>query len=77
MDASKTYQLLGQQAKLKVGGSYVYKMRNYEIQNFQFIPFQVALTGDPMKYLLRKIFGRATQAERVGKVRTGLSTQQH
>ena len=47
LDASKSYQLFGRQAKLKVGGSYLYKMRDYEIQNFQFVPFQVALTGDP------------------------------
>lgn len=47
VDISKTYQLFGQQAKLKTGANYVTKMRDYEIQNFQFVPFQVSLTGDP------------------------------
>lgn len=47
VDATKTYQLFGKPSKLKTGANYVYKMRDYEIQNFQFVPFNVPLTGDP------------------------------
>lgn len=47
VDISKKHNLLSKAAKLQFGGGYTYKMRDYEIQNFQFVPFQVQLTGDP------------------------------
>jgi outer membrane receptor protein involved in Fe transport len=47
IDATKKYQLLGKPASLKSGGGYTYKTRDYEIQNFQFVPFRVVTTGDP------------------------------
>ena len=47
LDVSKKHNLLNKSAKLLFGGGYTYKIRDYEIQNFQFVPFQVRLTGDP------------------------------
>ncbi|HEX6224139.1 MAG TPA: TonB-dependent receptor, partial [Chryseolinea sp.] len=52
VDATKKYQLFSKPATLKSGGGYTYKTRNYEIQNFQFVPFQVPLTGDPNEIFL-------------------------
>lgn len=47
INAAKEYTLLGNLAKLKVGGAYSYKVRDYEIKNFQIIPQAVTITGDP------------------------------
>lgn len=46
-DISREYQLFSKTAKVRFGGSYTYKQRNYEIQSFQFVPERVALEGDP------------------------------
>lgn len=47
VDVVKNMQAFSNPAKLKFGGGYTYKKRDYEIQNFQFVPENVTLTGDP------------------------------
>ncbi|MEX2593611.1 MAG: TonB-dependent receptor [Anditalea sp.] len=47
LNATKEYNLMGNFARLKFGGGYNYKQRDYEIQNFQIIPQGVSITGNP------------------------------
>lgn len=53
MDITREYQLFGDPAKFKIGGSYVYKEREYEILAFdmQFFGAIPELTGDPSEIL--------------------------
>jgi TonB-dependent receptor len=46
-DITKDYMLFGNNAKLRFGGSYTYKNRDYEIQSFQIIPGNTSFTGNP------------------------------
>lgn len=54
LDATKEYALLGNMAKLQVGGGYTYKIRDYEIKNFQIIPQGIAISGDPNQLFLEE-----------------------
>lgn len=47
LDVARDFTMLAAPAKLKFGGGYTYKQRDYEIQNFQIIPQGVDLTGNP------------------------------
>ncbi|MDZ7717306.1 MAG: TonB-dependent receptor [Balneolaceae bacterium] len=53
MDITGDYQLFGDPAKVKFGGSYIYKERDYEILSFnmQFFGGIPELTGDPSEIL--------------------------
>jgi outer membrane receptor protein involved in Fe transport len=53
MDITGDYQLFGDPAKVKFGGSYIYKERDYEILSFdmQFFGAIPTLTGDPSEIL--------------------------
>lgn len=46
-DVNRDFTVLTRPAKLKFGTAYVFKQRDYEIQNFQIIPQGVPVTGDP------------------------------
>ena len=46
-DISRDYSLFGHNARLKFGGSYSYKTRDFEIQSFQINPGATSFTGDP------------------------------
>ena len=54
LDATKDYALFGNLAKLLVGGGYTYKIRDYEIKNFQIIPQGIAVNGDPNQLFLEE-----------------------
>jgi hypothetical protein len=45
--AIRDYVLFGNLAKLRIGGGYTYKLRDYEIRNFQIIPQGLTVNGDP------------------------------
>lgn len=47
VDLAKDYRLLGRDSKIKFGGSYTFKMRDYEIQSFQIQPGNTVFTGNP------------------------------
>ena len=47
VDATKEHHFMGRAASLKFGGTYTFKQRGYEIQNFQIIPQGVAISGGP------------------------------
>lgn len=47
IDLTKDYNLFGRIAKLKFGGSYTYKMRDFEIQSFQILTGNTQFTGNP------------------------------
>ena len=47
VDVEKEYQLMGNKSKLRFGGSYTFKERDYEIQSFQINPGNTIFTGDP------------------------------
>jgi len=47
IDITRRYSFGGRDAKFLFGGSYTYKQRDYNIQNFQIRPRGVELTGDP------------------------------
>src|SRR5690606_20767080 len=51
-DVNRDFTFLTRPAKLKFGTGYVFKQREYEIQNFQIIPQGVTLTGDPNELFL-------------------------
>lgn len=60
VNATKRYQLFGEEAKLKFGGSHVYKQRAYEILSFglSFFGDQPDFTGNPAEVLEpENIFG--------------------
>jgi TonB-dependent receptor len=46
VDLENKLTLFGNQAKFKIGSSYYFKDRNYEIQNFQIRTNKIELTGD-------------------------------
>ncbi|MFC0262454.1 TonB-dependent receptor [Fontibacter flavus] len=54
MDISDNYTLFGQSAKLKFGGAYVYKNRDFLIQDFQFPAGSTTFNGDPNQVLLEE-----------------------
>lgn len=47
LDLTNQYKVFGRDAKLKFGGTYVYKIRDFDIQNFQFPSGNSTFTGDP------------------------------
>ena len=53
LDITRDYELFGNPSKLKFGGSYVYKQRDYEILKYdlQFFGSQPTFTGDPSEVL--------------------------
>lgn len=46
-DLDKDFRFLGREAKVRTGSNYVYKVRDFDIQNFQFMPGNTVFTGDP------------------------------
>lgn len=46
-DLDKEYRLFGREAKVRTGSNYVYKVRDFDIQNFQFVTGNTVFTGDP------------------------------
>lgn len=50
-DLSRELQAWGRDSKLKFGGSYVYKTRDFDIQNFQFPTGNTQFDGDPNSIL--------------------------
>ncbi|MEX0723530.1 MAG: TonB-dependent receptor [Gracilimonas sp.] len=54
LDITREYDLFDQPAKLKFGGSYVYKERDFEIKSFnlQFFGSQPSFEGDPSEILV-------------------------
>lgn len=51
-DVTRDYTFLRNEAKLKFGVSYAYKQRDFEIQNFQIVPQDVDVTGNPDELFL-------------------------
>ncbi|MDN3687217.1 TonB-dependent receptor [Cyclobacterium jeungdonense] len=51
LDLTNNHQLFGKIAKLKFGSSYVYKERDFLIQDFQFSTGNTSLNGDPNEVL--------------------------
>ncbi|WP_162418398.1 TonB-dependent receptor [Cyclobacterium roseum] len=51
LDLTNNHQLFGKMAKLKFGSSYVYKERDFVIQDFQFSTGNTSFTGDPNQVL--------------------------
>lgn len=53
LDATRDYELLDMPAKLKFGGSHIYKQRDYEVLSFnmQFFGSQPDFQGDPSEIL--------------------------
>jgi len=47
LDLTNQYKAFGRNAKFKFGGNYVYKTRDFDIQNFQFPTGNTNFTGDP------------------------------
>ncbi len=47
LDLNKQQSLFGRDGKVKFGGNYVYKNRDFNIQSFQFTPGNTKFTGDP------------------------------
>lgn len=47
VDATKQYKIKGTPAKLGFGTGYVYKQRDYNIENFQILPGNTVFTGNP------------------------------
>lgn len=47
LDLTNQYSVFGRDAKFKFGGNYVYKTRDFDIQNFQFPTGNTIFTGDP------------------------------
>src|SRR5690606_32130826 len=45
--AAKEYTLFGNLSKFQTGAGYTYKLRDYEIKNFQIIPQGIVVTDDP------------------------------
>ena len=51
LDIEKDFDAWKRKAKLKFGGAYTYKQRDYLIRNFQLIPREIHLEGDPDEIL--------------------------
>lgn len=51
VDLTNNHQLFGNGAKLRFGSSYVYKQRDFLIEDFQFSTGNVTFTGDPNEVL--------------------------
>lgn len=47
MDITRNLTMFERDGKLKFGGAYTYKERDYSIQGFQIIPFRVEIADDP------------------------------
>jgi len=45
--AAREYTLFGNLSKFQTGAGYTYKLRDYEIKNFQIIPQGIVVTDDP------------------------------
>lgn len=51
LDLTNQYKAFGRDAKFKFGGNYVYKTRDFDIQNFQFPAGNSIFSGDPNQIL--------------------------
>ncbi|WP_158858821.1 TonB-dependent receptor [Lunatibacter salilacus] len=51
LDLTNNHQLFGKTAKLRFGSSYVYKERDFNIQDFQFSTGNTTFAGDPNEVL--------------------------
>ncbi len=51
LDLTRNFSLWNSDAKLKFGGAYTYKERDFEIQSFQFPTGSTVLNGDPNQIL--------------------------
>lgn len=51
LDLTNQYEIFGRSAKFKFGGTYVYKTRDFDIQNFQFPTGNTLFNGDPNEIL--------------------------
>jgi TonB-dependent receptor len=51
LDLTKNFNLWSQDAKVKFGGSYTFKERDFEIQSFQFPTGTISLDGNPNSVL--------------------------
>lgn len=51
LDLTRQSNLLGREGKIRFGGNYVYKNRDFNIQSFQFTPGNITFTGDPNQIL--------------------------
>ncbi len=51
LDLTKNFSLWSQDAKVKFGGSYTFKERDFEIQSFQFPTGTISLDGNPNSIL--------------------------
>ncbi|WBL42953.1 TonB-dependent receptor [Algoriphagus halophytocola] len=51
-DIAKNLSLFAREGKLKFGGNYVFKQRDFNIQSFQFATGDTEFTGDPNEILL-------------------------
>lgn len=51
LDLNRQANILGRNGKIKFGGNYVYKERDFNIQSFQFTPGNITFTGDPNSVL--------------------------
>jgi hypothetical protein len=47
LDLARQTRLFGRDSKIRFGGNYVYKERDFNIQSFQFTPGDNSFTGDP------------------------------
>lgn len=47
LDIIRQTNIFGRDGKIKFGGNYVYKERDFNIQSFQFTPGNITFTGDP------------------------------
>jgi outer membrane receptor protein involved in Fe transport len=56
LDFTRDHQMFGRNGRLKFGGSYIYKERDYQILSFdnQFFGLQPPTGGDPNKFLLEE-----------------------
>ena len=51
LDLNRQTSVFGRDGKIKFGGNYVYKERDFNIQSFQFTPGNTSFTGDPNEVL--------------------------
>ncbi|MCB9225403.1 MAG: TonB-dependent receptor [Crocinitomicaceae bacterium] len=51
LDWQKDYKVWERPSHIKFGGAYTFKIRNYNIRNFQLNPRNIATTGDPDELL--------------------------
>lgn len=52
LDITRRVSLFNREGKVKFGGNYVFKNRNFNIQSFQFATGNIVFTGDPNEILV-------------------------